>query len=158
MGWTKREFITAAFEELGLGTYAFDLAPDQAISAGRRLDAMMAEWNGKGIRLGYPLSIPTEVDLDDQTSVPDWSNQAVICSLACVLAPSIGRTPMPSTVATAKKSYNTLLARASLPPQMQLPSMPAGAGNKTWRSTQNPFLPAPEDQIEAGGDGFLSFD
>jgi len=55
MGYSKRQFVEAAFEEVGLAAYVFDLQPQQLESALRRLDAMMAEWNAKGIRLGYPL-------------------------------------------------------------------------------------------------------
>ena len=40
MGWTKRQFVTQAFEEIGLASYVFDLTPEQLQSALRRLDAM----------------------------------------------------------------------------------------------------------------------
>ncbi|MNY60927.1 hypothetical protein D3C86_1975470 [compost metagenome] len=48
------------------------------------------------------------------------------------------------------------LARA---PQMQFPAtMPAGAGNKTWRDYDDPFLRRPnEDPIQVGGNGQLDF-
>ena len=52
MGWTKREYIEQAFEEIGLASYVFDLTPEQLQSALRKLDAMLAEWNAKGLRLG----------------------------------------------------------------------------------------------------------
>ena len=42
--WTKREFITQAFEEIGLAAYVFDLTPEQLNSALRRLDAMVGGW------------------------------------------------------------------------------------------------------------------
>ena len=72
MGYTKRQFISAAFEEIGLASYVFDLQPEQLESALRRLDAMMADWNAKGIRLGYPLpSSPQDSSLDEETLVPD---------------------------------------------------------------------------------------
>ena len=29
MGWTKRQFIEQAFDEIGLASYAFDLGPEQ---------------------------------------------------------------------------------------------------------------------------------
>ena len=51
MGWTKRQYIEQAFEEVGLAAYVFDLTPEQLQSALRKLDAMMAEWNAKGLRL-----------------------------------------------------------------------------------------------------------
>jgi hypothetical protein len=72
MGYSKRQFVYAAFEEIGLASYVFDLQPEQLESARRRLDAMMADWNGKGIRLGYPIpSSPQDGSIDEQTNVPD---------------------------------------------------------------------------------------
>ncbi len=155
-GYTKRQFIEAALEELGLASYAFDMQPQQMISAGRRLDAMAGEWNGKGIRLGYPISNPTTIDLNEQTNVPDSANEAIITNLAIRLAPSFGRQVMPGTMATAKQAYNTVLSRSALPPEQQLPSMPAGAGQKPWR-IGNPFTPEPEDDIAVGPDGVLIY-
>jgi hypothetical protein len=55
MSYTKRQFVTAAFEEIGLASYVFDLTNDELTSACKRLDAMMADWNAKGIRLSYPI-------------------------------------------------------------------------------------------------------
>jgi RNase H-fold protein (predicted Holliday junction resolvase) len=55
VGYSKRQFVEAAFAEIGLASYAFDLQPQDLEQVLRRLDAMMAEWNAKGIRLGYPL-------------------------------------------------------------------------------------------------------
>ena len=48
MGWTKRQFVAQAFEEIGLASYVFDLTPEQLQSALRRLDTMMAAWNALG--------------------------------------------------------------------------------------------------------------
>ena len=84
MGWTKRQFVTQAFEEIGLASYVFDLTPEQLQSALRRLDTMIAAWNALGIRLGYPLpSSPQDSDLDEPTLVPDWANEAIITSICC---------------------------------------------------------------------------
>ncbi len=159
MGWTKRQFIEQAFDEIGLASYAFDLTPEQMQSALRRLDTMMAAWNALGIRLGYPLpSSPQDSDLDEQTNVPDSSNEAIYTNLAIKLAPSYGKQVMPDTKATAKESYNTLLSRAAMPMEQQLPStMPAGAGNKPWRVYDNPFIRPPVDPVLAGQDGPLEF-
>ena len=89
MGWTKRQFIEQAFDEIGLASYAFDLGPEQMQSALRRLDTMLAAWNALGIRLAYPLpSSPQDSDLDEQTNVPDSSNEAIYTNLAIKLAPA----------------------------------------------------------------------
>jgi hypothetical protein len=159
MGYSKRQFVAAAVEEIGLASYVFDLQPEQLQSAMRRIDAMMADWNGKGIRLGYPLpNSPQDSDLDEPTLVPDWANEAIITNGAVRLAPGYGKVVMPETKAVAKDSYNTLLQRAAMPPEQQLPAtMPAGAGNKPWRVYDNPFIRPPVDPVDAGPDGPLQF-
>jgi hypothetical protein len=159
MGYSKRQFVAAAFEEIGLASYVFDLSPEQLQSAMRRIDAMMADWNGKGIRLGYPLpNSPQDSDLDEPTLVPDWANEAIITNGAVRLAPGYGKVVMPETKAVAKDSYNTLLQRAAMPPEQQLPAtMPAGAGNKPWRVYDNPFIRPPVNPVDVGPDGPLQF-
>jgi hypothetical protein len=159
MSWTKRQFVEQAFEEVGYASYTFDLTPEQLESAMRRLDAMMATWNGKGIRLGYPIpTSPENSSLDQATEVPDSANEAIYTNLAVRLAPSIGKVASVELKATAREGYRVLLNRATAtPPTQQLPgTMPSGAGNKPWRN-DNPFLDAPDDPIETGGDGPLDF-
>lgn len=98
MGWTKRQFITQAFEEIGLAAYVFDLTTEQLQSALRRMDAMVAGWNSNGIRIGYPLpSSPQDSDIDVDTGVPDFANEAIYLGLAVRLAPSFGKTVAPET-------------------------------------------------------------
>lgn len=159
MGYSKRQFVSAAFEEIGLASYAFDLQPQQFESALLRLDAMMADWNGKGIRLGYPLpSSPQFSDLDAQSEVPDSANEAIITNLATRIAPSYGKQVMAQTMMTARNAYQTLLSRATMPFEQQLPgTMPSGAGNKPWRVYDDPFLRRPVDPLLAGQDGQIQF-
>jgi hypothetical protein len=159
MGYSKRQFVSAAFEEIGLASYAFDLQPQQFESALRRLDSMIADWNGKGIRLGYPLpSSPQFSDLDAQSEVPDSANEAIITNLATRIAPSYGKQVMPQTMVTARNAYQTLLSRATMPFEQQLPgTMPSGAGNKPWRVYDDPFLRRPVDPLLAGQDGQIQF-
>ena len=159
MSYTRRQFVVAAYEEMGLASYVYDLAPEQLEAAARRLDAMMAQWNTMGIRLGYPVpGSPEDTSLDAETGVPDAASEPIITNLAVRLAPGIGKAISADTKATARAGYNSLLMRASLPPEMQMPaSMPAGAGNKPW-SIDDPFLSDPVDPILAGQDGPLQFD
>lgn len=154
MGYTKRQFVTAAFEEIGLADYVFDLQPEQLNSALNRLDAMMAEWNAAGIRLGYSMpSSPQDSDLDEPTFAPDSAWEAIITNLAIRLAPGFGKTVSPDTKVTAKTAYNVLLQRAAYPLEKQLPvTMPIGQGNKPWR-WDDPYMPFPADPVDAGPDG-----
>ena len=154
MGYTKRQFITGAFEEIGLADYVFDLQPEQLQSAVRRLDSMMMEWNAQGIRLGYPIaSSPQDSDLDTETNTPDSAWEAVITNLAIRIAPGYGKAVSPDTKVSAKGAYNILLQRATYPLEQQLPStMPIGQGNKPWR-WDNPYVNRPADPVDAGPDG-----
>lgn len=161
MSWSKRQFIVAAYEEIGLAAYAYDLQPGQLESAMRRLDAMLAAWNAKGIRLGFPIpSSPENSDLDAESGVPDAANQAVILNLGIQLAPAFGKTVSPDTKMGARDAYRGLQARFTKPVEKQLPgTMPLGAGNKNWRWTdQDEFVVPPVDPLEVGDDGVLEFE
>lgn len=159
MSWTKQQLIEEAFSELALAGYVFDLSPEEMQTALRRLDSMLATWNGKGIRLGYPL--PSSADgsnLDDDSNLPDAAIEAVYLNLAVRLAPSYGKQLSQDTRNSAKAAYDVLMSRAAMPPQVQFPStLPVGAGNKSWRTTDNPFMPTPCDPILAGEDGPIEF-
>jgi hypothetical protein len=154
MSYTKRQFVEEAFAELGMANYTFDLQPQQLDYALRRLDAMMATWNAKGIRLGYPLpSSPQDSDLDTETQVPDSANEAIVANLAIRIAPQYGKSVAIDTRTTAKLGYDTLLARATFPLEQQFPrTLPLGAGQKPWRY-DTPFMPGPVDPVLAGPDG-----
>jgi hypothetical protein len=158
MGWTKRQFVVQAFDEIGLASYVFDLTAEQLQTALRRLDAMMATWNAVGIRLAYPLpAYPQDGDLDEQTGVPDRANEAIYTNLAIKLAPSYGKQVSPDTKTAAKAAYNHLLSVAAMPDEVQMPStLPRGAGQKPWRDA-DPFFPEPQNKIAVGGDGNLDY-
>lgn len=157
MSWTKRQFVTQAYEELGLASYVFDLSPEQLQSAARKLDSMIAQWDGKGIRIGFPISpSPENIDIDTETGVAPYANEAIALNLAIRIAPSYGKTVFPETKANAKIAYETLLGRAAMPPLRQFgPLLPAGSGNKAF---DYPFLPNPNvDPIQLGDNGQLEF-
>jgi len=152
MGYTKRQFVTEAYSEMGMADYVFDLTPEQLQSAVRRLDAMLAMWNGRGIRLNYLLSTdPENVNLDDETDVPDYANEAIILNLAIKIAPSHGKSLSPDTKASAKDALNTVLNYATKPLEMRYPSdMPRGAGHK---SIDFPFaIPEIDNELDAPTD------
>lgn len=154
MGWTKRQFVEQAFDEIGLAGYTFDLQPEQLQSALRRLDTMMATWNAKGIRLAYPLpSSPQDSDLDQKTEVPDSAYEAIYTNLAIRIAPSFGKQVAIEVKTTAKQAYDVLLQRAAAPIEMRLPStMPVGAGHKLY---DDPYVEYPEQPVQSGPEGFF---
>lgn len=161
MSYTKRDIVEQAFEEIGLASYVFDLQPQQLDSALRRLDMLMATWNARGLRLGYPLpSSPADSDLDQEINVPDSAFEAMYLNLAIRISGGFGKTVSPDTKAAAKRAYNEVVANAAQPIEMQLgnETIPAGAGNKGWRYYNNPFLKEPDDPITVGSDGILDLE
>jgi hypothetical protein len=158
MAFKKRDVIAEAFEEIGLGSYVFDLLPEQWQSALRKLDTMMAGWNAKGIRIGYPLpSSFAASDLDQDMDITDIALEAMRLNLAVRLAPGYGKTVSPDTRSMAATSYRTILSFASQPPTRQLDNriVPAGAGHKRHGGRYNVFLDPPEDRLKAGPDSYV---
>lgn len=158
--WTKREFITQAFEEIGLAAYVFDLTVEQLNSALRRLDAMVGGWAANGVRINYPLpSSPSEADLDQACNVPDFAIEAIYTNLAVRLAPSLGKTVAPETKQVADMAYSNMANQVAIPTmERQLPmTMPRGQGTKPWRNFNNPFVNKPVDPILAGSDNQIDF-
>jgi len=156
MPWTKRQFVEAAYEELGLASYFFDLQPEQLQGALRRMDAMVAGWNANGVRIGYPLpGSPSESSLDDSSGVPDFANEAIYQNLALRIAPTIGKVVSPDLIRNARDSYDNMANQVLYPiHELQMPStMPRGQGNKPWRNMTNPYVIPPQEEIDAGSDG-----
>lgn len=150
MGWTKKQFIEQAFDEIGLASYVFDMSASDLQNALRKLDSMVATWNGNGMMLSYPLpSSPSTSDINIELNIPDYANEAIYTNLAARLASSFGKTASIETMRSAKASYQVLLNRSYVPREMQFPStMPAGAGNKTWRISGDPFLNKPVERLD----------
>ncbi|MFA6064019.1 MAG: packaged DNA stabilization gp4 family protein [Gallionella sp.] len=155
MSYTKRQLVEAGFGYIGLAGYIFNLTPNQLQSAARKLDAMMATWNAKGIRVGYAASSdPKTVDLDSDSGIPDAAYETVSANLALRLAPEFGKAVSPEAKSVAHDGYRSLLGKAAMPHEVALTSLPAGQGNK---HIDQPFLADPEEPLHAGNDGRLDF-
>ena len=152
--WTKKQLVQQALEEIGYAAYIYDLMPEQLESVLQSLDAMMATWQGRGIRIGYATSgSPSTSDIDAMSGVPDKANEAIYTNLAIRIAPRFGKTITPETKQAAKIGYDALLIIAAQPIEMQFPdTLPVGAGNKPWRNNNRPFVDPPTDYLQAGVD------
>lgn len=156
MSWTKRQYITEALEELGLASYVFDMQPEELQSGLRKLDALIAQWNTKGLRLRYPIpSTVAESDLDTDTGIPDLATEAVVCNLALRIAPSYGKTPSPQLMLAAKWALNSVMAVYAQPIDIDTIRSQAfiGAGDKPWRGVEP--ITEINNPISTGNDGFL---
>lgn len=160
MSWTKGELVDEAFSCLALNGFIYNLDPEMRQMGVRRLDAMMAGWDVKGIRLGYPISSSADgSNVDQDSNLPDYSIEAVFTNLCKRLAEAFGKTLTAETLARAKDGYDMLLGRAAMPPEVQYPgTLPRGAGNKPWRYQNGPFFPVPTDPLTTGPDSELNFE
>ncbi len=152
MGWTKRQLIDDAFGTIGLSGYVFNLSPDQKQAALRKLDAMMATWEARGLRIGYLMpSSPSESDLDQDSGIPNQCAEAVYSNLGLRLGSSIGKVPSQDLKVIAHQAYQSILTKYGVSmPEMQLPhTMPRGAGNKPTRNEQFMSEPVEVQEPEA---------
>lgn len=132
--WTKQQLIEAAFGELALAHFVFDLDADTLESALRALDTMMAAWSGVGISIGYALpASPDLSNIDDEASIPDTAVEAVYMNLAVKLAAGRGKVLTVETRTAARTGYNTVLGAAVAPVGQGAVLPLVGAGNKPWR-------------------------
>ncbi len=150
---TKRQIIELAYEAVGLAGYIYDLMPEQMESARRKLDAMMAEWNGRGINLAWPIpSSPDSGDVDEQTNLPDWALEAVYMSLGPRLANAHGKQVTPMYLAMMRAAFDTVLSRVVKPSPRKMPGgYPLGAGYKTtgaWSTEPTQVVSNSNEPIE----------
>lgn len=149
MGHSKRHYITEAYSEIGKADYAFDLNPEALQSALRRLDSMLAEWDGRGIRIGY-VGGNGLGDIDADTLIPAWADEAIVLNLAIRLAPGFGKAVAPETKTQAGISLRTVMSKTAQSRPRSLPGY-GGAGN------YGRAMPAPEETISVGNDDQLEF-
>lgn len=155
MSYTKRQIVDGALSEIGQSPDVYDIDPADLQEAMRRLDAMFAEWNARGIRLGFPLpSSPEGGDLDADTGLPDSAWQAAVAGLALRIAPIYGKAVMRETKVAAHQGLKTLLSLNTQPPLQQGSRVPLGAGNKPWRYWRE--FTTTTDPLDAGPDGELT--
>jgi len=128
MARKKRDIILSALREIGIADYDFDVAPQEMASALGRLEAMMAAWTARGLLLGYVFGSPP--DLDAESGIPAYAEEAVVTNLGLRLAPSYGRQVMDGTASVAHTAYSDLMLQMGCIPERQYPeTMPTGSGN-----------------------------
>ena len=156
MGYTKGELVQSALNEIGLADYDFDIGAEQVESGMRRLDSMMALWDSKGIKLGYPLSLTANgSSVRQDSNIPDTAVEAVITNLAVRIAPSYGKITYPDTKAIAKDGLDSLYRTFGMANEMQLGSIPVGAG---YKNTENPFSEKATDNLKDGSSADLDLE
>lgn len=151
---TKGDLVNAAYEEIALAGYVFDLTPEERNGAVLRMERMAAAWDALGIRVGYNL-LGKLATLNDPVGIPDWAEEAFYTNLARRIASTLGKQLHVDTVKAAADGYRTLcLVTQQSIPQMQMPRhMPIGLGNR--RNTKNQQFFAPVERVTTTADAPL---
>jgi P22 tail accessory factor len=139
---TKGQVVAAAFEEIGLAGYEFDVTPDENASALRKLDSLMARLQGPGSNLPLGYNAPAAIGQSqptDASGIPDLAFEYVGIELALAIMPAIGKTMSAETrqrLNIARR--DTRNALTVIPDRALQPSTARGAGAKPW-STWWPY-------------------
>lgn len=152
--WTKARLVADAFAELALAGHLFDIEPEEQQQALRRLEMMLATWEGQGVTLGYSFAgNPGAIDSDVDSGLPAAAVETVVINLAKRLSSSFGKSLTAQQLADAQTGYLVLMRQAAMPKEMSTQgSMPRGAGQKPWR-TSRPYVTPPNTSPLSIGDG-----
>lgn len=127
----KRAIAEAAFEELALAGYQFDIDPGELMFALRRLEMMLANWVEQyALVLDYVFAATIDdIDPDDESGLSNGKVRAIVLKLAVEISRAKGKMLPPALLADAAEAYSGLLMHT--PPVAVLPSdLPVGAGYK----------------------------
>lgn len=158
MGWTKLQVVSKAFGVSGLAQD--NMAVEDLLEGLSSLDAMVASWETRGIRLGYLTSpTPQESDLAQDSGLPNWAVRAVYLNLGIELAATNGRDLQPEIHALAAQALDGVRIKCCKPGGMKLgPGIPSGGGNRQWRFPgTGDFIVEDDDEIAIDSDSELEF-
>ena len=130
---TRATILRRAFGRIGMTDYEFNVTPEDRADARTTLDAMMAEWSGVGIDLGYTPSTGIDNDTTEMTT-PDYADAALWNNLAVRLAPDYGKLALPDLRRDAKRGYDLCAAKTLIVPADERPTRRIiGAGDRYYR-------------------------
>jgi hypothetical protein len=136
MSYPIERLCKDALNQIGFADYVFDSNPEQIASIAAQLNSMMANWNGQGIYLGYPImSDPSMIDVNQDCNLPVFAIEPVYLSLCKRISPSFGKTCAPELNANIYQSFNSMLSHLAVIYNKPWPNtLPSGAGNRrsTW--------------------------
>lgn len=154
MSWTKKQLIDAAFTEIGLQNYAYDMEPEDAQSAVTTMDAMIAGWN---MELGYIMSgSPSSSNPNIASGLPIWANAAVYLNLAIAICSRYGKIASSELVVNARKQLSAVETKCATIPVMQWDKRtPVGQGNKPFIGVAPEYLKPVDELSDDNGANLL---
>lgn len=129
---TRSLILSRAFGRIAIGSYEFDLTPDEKEMARRELSAMLREWEMEGITLGYVEPDDDDNDAGEMTT-PVWADAMIWNNLAIRLAPEFGKAPSPQLNRDARRGYNLAVTNTLIIPVESRPRLGIRGGGDRSR-------------------------
>lgn len=128
---TKSDIATAALNKLGVTGFDYEIDPEELKTVVTALEYLMADWDARGIKIGYKFAAdPETADITADSGLPDIAYRAVTYQLAIDSADSYGKQVTQSVSAGASSAMSALLNAIQYKPVVQYPNrMPLGSGN-----------------------------
>jgi hypothetical protein len=133
-GVSKSSLVEGAYEYCGLNGFEYERTPEEMTTGLRHLNALMAEWLGDGIDLGFDFPTYGQGLLEEPSGVPDSACAVIHTMLAQRLAPGLGATLSDDVKAALSRSYQSLRSRtAAVPPTVASNSLIPSSGMRHRR-------------------------
>ena len=150
---TKSDLVTSALNKLAVNGFDYEIDPEEVKTGVTALEYLMADWDARGIKIGYNFAAdPETADITEQSGLPDIAFRAATYSLAIDLADTYGKAVSASVSAGASSGMTSLLNATQYVPVVQYPNrMPTGSGNRRYGATQRFYRPV--SQLDADNAG-----
>ena len=152
---TANTIIVDALQELLIQASEAPIEADEAQTAIRYLNRMMAEFDAEGISLGY-----TNVsNLSDSITVPDGAVGGIVTNLAIRLASQYDKQVSASLAASAQAGKEAMTNIAVTILETSYPStLPIGSGNQGDSAFTDPFYADEESMVANETGGYISIE
>lgn len=135
-GPPKRQLIELAFGEIGSAGYEFGRTAEEVTDALTRLNTLMQQWPYN--LLGYIQPDYGVGNADEPSGIPFDTMNAVAAALALRIAPVMGATLPPESIANLKSAVSLLHSQYAT-----VPTMPLGRHTPRGAGAQRSFLRSP---------------
>jgi hypothetical protein len=132
----KADYIQGAYEQLRIWGLTSSVTPVESELALKRLNGLLLHWENQGIYLGWNIGAD---DVNDESGLPDWAQEAVFTNLAIKLMPVFGKTASREQAQEAAETYEAITLKCY--DNMEYPdTMPVGAGNQRYGYSSRRFF------------------
>jgi hypothetical protein len=135
-GVTKSALVEGAYEYCGLNGFEYERTPEEMTSGLKRLNALMALLQKKGIVLGFDFPTYANGLLEEPANIPDDAVEPVMALLAQRLAPGLGASLTDDAKSVLSTALQDLYSNyAPAPPSVQPMAVLPSSGVRHGRFT-----------------------